>query len=140
MAKKTESNKGIIYVGPFFHGILRRNGGPFPDSTDREIELAWACWYTCRNVHIALDKVPSQVSLEGDTDLTVRIRNIVNGSMQAYGLNPHEGPDLNDMMNLMPIARNECFKRNLFWSDRWQAWLDSAGKAYDEVTREPDQI
>lgn len=122
-------------VGPLFHRLLTRNGGIFPDYSDDVIERGFAAWYITICAHRALQEIPAQVSYEGDTDVTVRLRAIAEGCALAYGLT-----DLNPIMLMMPICRRWALMQKLTWDDRFQAWLDSGGKAYDEVTREPDKI
>lgn len=122
-------------IGPMFHSILQRNGGIFPSSTDEEIERSWAAWYIARNCHKAIHEIPGQVSLEGDTDATTNLRAITEGAALAYGI-----VDLNLVMPLMPLCRRWAFMQGFGWDDRFQAWLDSAGTSWNEVTREPDKI
>jgi len=130
----------IFYVGPMYHDILRRNGGNFPDSTDDEIIDSFCCWYIARCCHLAILEIPAQVTLEGDTDITVNLRNIMAGCIKAYGLDSDDGEIRNRIMNLMPLARLRAFTQGMTWSDRFQAWLDSGGHSYNVVTREPDAI
>lgn len=125
----------MVMVGPFFPEILSRNGGIFPSSTDEEIERSYACWYSAKNAHKAIHEIPAQVSFEGDTDATTNLRAVVEGACLAYGIT-----DLNLVMPFMPLARRWAFMKGLGWDGRFQAWLDSAGQSWNEVTREPDKI
>lgn len=118
-----------------FHEILIRAGGIFPDDSDELIERSWAAWYIAKCAHKALHTIPGQVTFEGDVDTTVNLRSIADGAALAYGIT-----DLNPVMELMPLCRRWAFMKGLTWSDRFQAWLDSGGGAYNEVTREPDAI
>lgn len=121
---------------PAFPAILSRNGGVIEVSNPREEMLAYAAWYIVICAHKALQEVPAQVSFEGDTDQTVNLRAIADSTALAYGFT-----DLNEVMVFMPELRRYCtFVRGLTWDDRFQAWLDSGGRAYDTVTREPDKI
>ena len=120
---------------PAFPRILKRNGGPIETSTSREDSLAFCAWYITLNAHKTLQEIPAQVSYEGDTDITVRLRTIADGSALAYGFT-----DLNEVMAFMPGCRHFAFQLGLTWDSRFQAWLDSGGRAYDEVTREPGAI
>lgn len=122
-------------VGPLFPEILTSNGGIFPHYSDEVVERGYAAWYIAKCCHKALHEIPSQVSLEGDTDVTVNLRAIAEGCAAAYGIH-----DLNEVMLMMPLCRRWAFKTQRQWDDRFQAWLDSGGKAYDEVTREPEKI
>lgn len=130
MAEKVEGH--IVYRGPTPAKILKRHGGTMPsDSLDEDMH-SFCAWYFAICAHKALLEIPDQVSLEGDTDTTVRLRTILDSIMQVYGLD-----DIEMLMKFMPFARQHAFKCGLNWSSRFQAWLDSGGKAYNEVTREP---
>lgn len=121
---------------PAFPSILAANGGVIEVSNPREEMLAYAAWYIVICAHKALQEIPAQVSFEGDTDATVNLRAIADSTALAYGLS-----DLNEVMAFMPTLRRYCtLVRGLTWDDRFQAWLDSGGRAYDEVTREPEKI
>jgi len=138
--KKNNRVKGALFmVGPLFPEILIRNGGLFPSSTDEEIVNSYAAWYVARCCNMAILDLPEQVSMEGDTDVTVRLAAIRDGCLRAYGLDHESGDVLNAVMNLMPLCRRQAFMRQVKWTDRFQAWLDSGGRAYNEVTREPDK-
>lgn len=130
MAEKVEGH--IVYWGPTPSRILLRNGGTMPCANLDEDMHSFCAWYFAICAHKALIEIPDQVSLEGDTDTTVRLRVILDSVMQVYGLD-----DVEKLMKFMPYARQHAFKINLNWNSRFQAWLDSGGRAYDEVTREP---
>lgn len=120
---------------PAFPRILKRNGGPIETSSTREDSLAFCAWYITLNAHKTLQTIPAQVSYEGDTDVTTNLRAIADGSALAYGFE-----DLNEVMAFMSGCRHYAFQLGLTWDSRFQAWLDSGGRAYDTVTREPDRI
>lgn len=130
----------LFMVGPLLWDTLRREGGLLPDSSDEEVVYSFCAWYFCRCAHIAIHEITSQVSYEGDTDVTVQLRGVLRGCMKAYGLDAESGDVIERVMKRMPLCRQLAFRRNIFWSDRFQAWLDSGGRAYNEVTREPDAI
>lgn len=120
---------------PQFPQILKKNGGNFPSASERECMMSWCAWYITVCCHKALHSIPGQVTFEGDTDITVDLRGIADGIAMAYGFE-----DLNEVMTLMPLCRLHAFRSGLGWSDRFQAWVDSGGRAYNKLTREPDQI
>ena len=130
MAEKVQRH--VVYRGPTPAHILRRNGGVMPCGDVDEDMHSFCAWYFARCAHKALIEIPDQVSLEGDTDTTVRLRTILDSIMQVYGLD-----DIEKLMKFMPYARQQAFKMGLTWNSRFQAWLDSGGRSYDEVTREP---
>lgn len=132
--KPRSPDETLIYMPPQFPQILIMNGGIFPSSTEHEIMRSWAAWYFTLTAHKVLQEIPAQVTLEGDTDVTVGLRKILDGVLLMYG------KEIEETMNLMPLCRRWTFKLGLTWDDRFQAWLDSGGRAYDEVTREPDKI
>ena len=135
-----KSNLVSVMIGPLFWDILDVNGGPFPSDSDEQIACSFACWYVARNLHIAILEVPAQVTLEGDTDVTVNLKNVMRGAIQAYGLDPDDGDTVNGVMRLMPLARRWAFQSGRNWNSRVQAWVDSGGYSYNVVTREPDAI
>ena len=134
MAKKFETAQ-VRLQPPAFPRILKKNGGPIETSTGREDMLAFAAWYFTLNAHRILHEVPAQATMEGDTDVTVNLRTVAESTALAYGFD-----DLNEVMAFMPGCRHFAFQLGLTWDSRFQAWIDSGGRAYDEVTREPDRI
>lgn len=118
-----------IEVTPFiFIDHMMANGGVLPDSKAMESSAAW---YFAKCAHQAIDSVTEQVGYEGETDETINLRPLADSVCSLYGVN------IEEMMKLMPLVRREAFRCNIFWNDRFQAWLDSGGRAYNEVTREP---
>lgn len=113
--------------------ILKRFGGTFPTNTDSDDLCAFCAWYFAICAHKTLLEIPEQVSMEGDTDATVSLRRILDSLLMVYGLED----EIEKVMKMMPYARQHAFKTNLNWSSRFQGWLDSGGRAYNEVTREP---
>lgn len=129
-----------VYVGPFFPDILKMNGGIFPDDS-LEIQIyGFAAWYFAKCAHIALLDIPGQATLEGETDITVSLRNILNGCMQAYGFDNESGDEIEKVMRLMPLCRRWAFITGKNWHGFFQTWIESAGKLQDTVTRNPEQI
>lgn len=90
-----------------------------------------AAWHLAKLAHKALEKIPEQVTYEGEVDKTIRLMNIAKGVALHYALN------LEDIMKFMPAVRLEALRTKKPWNPRFQAWLDSGGKSYNEVTREP---
>jgi hypothetical protein len=122
-------------VGPLFPEILRQNGGIFPNDSDEVVERVYAAWYACKLVHRAWEEIPGQVTYEGDTDITTTTNQIVRSACFAYGI-----VDIEPVMNFMPLCREWAFKKGFAWNPKFQAWLDSGGTSYNEITRDPDAI
>ena len=132
--KPRKPDETLIYMPPQFPQILIRNGGIFPSFTERDIMKSWCAWYSTLVCHKTLQEVPAQVTMEGDVDTTVDLRSIVDGVLVMYGF------EIEEVMNLMSLCRRWAFQTGLTWNDRFQAWIDSGGRAYNTVTREPDKI
>jgi hypothetical protein len=130
----------ILMVGPFFPKILRKNGGVMPDLSLEQMVDSYCAWYVARNCMIALKEIPEQVTLEGDLDITVNLKDVMRGAFIAYGIDPDVGDNLNRVMGLMPLVRRQAFNDKLFWDSRFQAFLDSGGHAYRIITRDPDKL
>ena len=97
----------------------------------REIkERVSAAWHFSKLAHGALEKIPEQVSYEGNTDLTVSLRNIAESVAIMYVMK------IEDFLPLMDFVHAEAIRCGYIWNDRLQAWLDSGGKSYDIMTRE----
>jgi hypothetical protein len=137
MAKtpKPDESMTVTFMPPFICRICGNCGGIFPSSDSNMIMRSWCAWYITLCCHKTLQDIPAQVTMEGDTDITVDLRGIADGIAMAYGQT-----DMNEVMALMPLCRQYAFQKGLGWHDRFQAWLDSGGRAYNEVTREPDAI
>lgn len=98
----------------------------------REVkERASAAWHFTRLAMGALERIPEQVSLEGNTDLTVKLRDLAESVRIQYGLKGVE-----DFLSLMDFCHAEGIRSGYPWNDRLQAWLNSGGRAYDTMTRE----
>ena len=93
-----------------------------------------AAWHFAKLAMQALDKVPQQATLEGQTDQTIRLRRIADSVAKLYDIK------LEDMMAFMDFVKAEALRCGLFWNDRLSAWIASGGRAYDEVTREPEAL
>lgn len=124
----------VIMHGPDFPSVLRMNGGLLPDSEDM-MWYSFAAWYFCKISHETIHNVTRQVSYEGDVDLTVNLKTLLDSVILIYGTE-----DIDKLMALIPLCRQQAFRFTLPWNDRFQAWVDSAGRAYNEVTREPDSF
>jgi hypothetical protein len=146
MVKKRNAESGhIFYAGPLFHEYLVPLDGitkpdkPWQILPAGDMEFHSHCaMYFARCAHLALLEIPEQVTLEEETDLTVHLRPILDNLLIVYGL--VDSDDIEKVVKLMPLVRRIAFMRNVAWSDRFQAWLDSAGRAYNEVTREPEAL
>jgi hypothetical protein len=97
--------------------------------------ILFSCaWIFCRRAHIAIEEQAKQVVYTDETDSTSQLREILRVTLDEYG-----DPDVNLVMRFVPMCRTLAFRRTLIWNDRFQAWIDSAGRAYDTLTREtPD--
>lgn len=96
---------------------------------------ASAVWHFARLANIAILKVPEQATAEGDLDQTIHLKQLMTSVATLYGID-----DLNRMMAFMDFAKAEAFRCGMPWSDRFSAWIESGGKAYNEVTREPEAL
>lgn len=96
---------------------------------------ASAAWYFCRCAHQSIESLQTQVTYEGDTDVTVSLRGLANNIRVQYGLK-----DLEEMMRFAPACKEEATRLGLHWSPVLDTWLQSGGKKMDEVTREPDKL
>lgn len=92
---------------------------------------ASAAWHFTRLAMRILDEVPQQVTYEGQEDKSVSLKVIAQSVAKLYGLE-----DIGTMLTFMPAVRMEAFRCGYPWKDRLQAWVDSGGAQYDEVTRE----
>lgn len=91
---------------------------------------ASAAWHFTRLAMVILQKIPEQVSYEGNTDLTVPLMRIAESVAVQYGIK-HE-----NFLCFMDFVRAEAFRCAMPWNDRLQAWVESGGKSYNFVTRE----
>jgi len=131
-------SKDLYFSGPMFPSVIQGNGpdGLLPGGD--MIFHSYAAWYIAVCGHKAILTIPEQVVMEGDVDLTVNLREVLLRLPSLYGLTTAD--DLEKIMNLMPLCRRVAFSKGMLWSQRFQAWLDSGGVAYNQVTREPDAI
>lgn len=103
---------------------------------DQEGQLLFSCaWYICRCAMESIESQAKQVTMEDETDATSSLRNIVDSVLRIYG-----GPDINEVMAMMRRCRKVAFQESKLWDPRWQAWLDSGGRAYNTLTREEKAI
>jgi len=92
-------------------------------------------WNFCRAAHESIELYSQQTVYTDETDGTGRLRDVLESMLLVYGQ-----LDINDVMRFMPACRKLAFRRKLIWNSRFQAWLDSAGRAYNEMTREEKAI
>jgi hypothetical protein len=118
------------YVGHFYPETLAHDILPMGNMKVH----SQAAWHFVRCAHLALYEIPTQVVLEGNTDATVRLKEIMDSTEIIYGI------DKNEFMKLMPECRRLSFALGRTWNGRLQAFIDSAGRAYNELTREPDAL
>jgi hypothetical protein len=100
------------------------------------IQQAPALWQFLIMAHTILDKVPAQATLEENPDITVDLRTVAESVTAMYGVT------LEEMFHpaLVGIARLEAERVKAIWDDRITAWIDSGGRSYNIVTRDPDKI
>jgi hypothetical protein len=132
----------VIMVGPLFHDILQVNGGSMPGHAGDLTQMvdSFCAWYIAKCCIKALHEVPEQVTLEGDEDITVNLKQIMRSCLIAYGIDPDVGDNVNRVMGLMPLCRRQAFNTKKFWDPRFQAFLDSGGHSYRVITRDPDKL
>jgi len=85
----------------------------------------------------ALKKVESQTTLEGAEDQEVDLMQIAESVRKMYGLK-----DLYGMFHarLIGAARRECLRSALPWDTRIDAFFETGGKSYRNLTRNPDKV
>lgn len=100
--------------------------------TEAADQLYLSCaLYFCKCAHHSIDVHTKQVTLEEETDIDASLRNVLESCMAFYGVD-----DINRLAKFFGPCRLYAFNHQLAWNDRFQAWIDSAGRAYDEITRE----
>jgi hypothetical protein len=122
------------YAGVDHPFIFKEAGGVFESNDPQEYVLANAAWHFCKCAHQALSIIPEQASKEGDVDSVASLRGIADSICLAYGV------DIEEMMKRMPLCRQLAFKLSRNWDSKFQTWLDSGGKSYDIVDRDPDKV
>lgn len=144
--KKSPESGNIVYAGPMIHQYLIPASGitnparPWEILPAGEMEYYSHCaFYFAKCANLALLEIPEQVSLEGEVDLTIHLRPLLDSCMQIYGL--FDVPDdIEKVMKIIPLVRRIAFMRNLAWNNRLDAWCATGGKAYNEVTRDPEAL
>lgn len=124
--------KHVAVRRPYPLKHMRVGGGLLPDTDE-----AAALWQFLLGAHQALDKIPAQVTLEGDTDLTANLRQIADSARKLFGLSTLEG-----MFNAQLIwqAKLEAKRSALYWNVKLDAWFESGGRASNELDRDPDHV
>lgn len=93
-------------------------------------------WYFCRCAHESIETFAKDIVLEGETDSVGTLRQVLSTCMKLY--------NITDIEKLIRFVSTECrqlaFRRNLFWDSRFQAWIDSGGHSYNEMSREEKAI
>lgn len=100
------------------------------------IPQAHALWYFLGLAHRSLESVTEQVSFEGDTDVTVYLRQHADTISSLYQVT------LEEMFNaeLVSKARSEALASGIWIDSKIIAWIESGGRAYNEITRDPDAL
>ena len=100
--------------------------------TEAADQLYLSCaLYFCKCAHHSIDVHEKQVTLEEETDINASLRTVLESCMAFYGVD-----DMNRLANFFGRCRLYAFNHSLHWNPKFQAWIDSAGRAYDEITRE----
>lgn len=125
------TEQGVFQPPIYIHWIqpegLLPNGEMFKYSA--------AAAYFTHVAHKVLKEVPEQVTYEDETDLTVSLRKILDGIITMYAID-----DVDKMMNLMPLCRQQAYRETKSWNPRFQLWLDTGGQKQDSVTREESAL
>jgi len=97
---------------------------------------AAALWNFLQGAMAAIAKIPAQTTLEGAPDANVSLIQIATSVAQVYGVKTE------DMFNmgLVHCAKREAARCGLVWFDQLDAWIASGGKAYNDLTRDPDKV
>lgn len=118
------------YTAPIFEDHLTPNG-----LLPRQMKERASCaWQIARLCIIALERVPEQAVLEGEVDQTVKLRNIADGVCLQYN------EKIEDVMVFMDFCKAEALRIGFHWPQRFDAWLATGGKSYNELTREPEAL
>lgn len=101
---------------------------------DQESIQYFSCaWNFCRIAHESLEVYPKDVVLEGETDPVAYLRSALEAQMKLYQVT-----DIEKVARFFPMCRTLAFRRTIHWSSRFQAWIDTGGRAYNVLSREPD--
>lgn len=140
MSDKPKATVKVEHEGKTFeiqlmNYIFREEAREVGITGERDVRHFSCVWYFCRCAVQVLESTPQQVTLEDEVDATDNLRQLFDSIRRAYYV-----PDINDAVRFFPIARTLAFRRTLPWPSRFQAWIDSGGHSYNEVTREPDAL
>lgn len=129
-----------MFFGPVFPELIQGKGGGadalLPGG--EMVNHSFFAWYFCKLAMIQLEQIPEQVTYTDDLDTIVNLRDTCENLQMVYGI---QGSDeLEKAMKLMPTCRRIAFQRGIKWDDRFQAWIDSGGKSYNKIDREPDKL
>lgn len=88
----------------------------------------------------ALDRVEKQVTLEGDQDQVVDLRNLADSAFKLYDFHKLNDP-YDTVFNpaLVRVAQMEARSKKLPWDDRLDAWFASGGRSYNVMDRDADK-
>jgi len=116
---------------PIYEDHLTPNG-----LLPREEQIyASAAWHFARLAMPALIDIPEQATPEGTLDTTVKLQNLLNATVILYAIK-----DLNRMMNFMDFAKAEALRCGYPWRHELDSFVKSGGRAFNEVTRNPDRL
>lgn len=111
----------------------QENGGLLPTGINSS-----ALWQFCLMAHQALEQFTGQHVLEGEEDITVRLKDLARSTLSMYRM-PNEldgGMEILFQPDMIDLVKREARRCNLPWNSRLDAWFASGGRAYDTVTRE----
>lgn len=139
MVKKLTEDTMVIVPLDFGQGLTAMAAPAIMEKQCREMRITdaegmlyfSAALYFCKCAHHSIELHAKQVTLEDEVDHNARLRNVLESCMRFYGID-----DIEKMMRFVNRCRLYAFNNGLLWEPRLQAWLDSAGRAYDEQTRE----
>jgi hypothetical protein len=106
--------------------------GHLPHNTE-----AMALWWFIVCAIQALERVPSQKTLEGTEDQQVDLMQVAHSVRKLYGLDTLEGMF---QERLIGLARLEAFRSRLPWNDKLDAFFLTGGQSYRKLDRDPDKV
>lgn len=131
--RKTDDGLTIRYEPRIYRELIEQH---FPDITQiRDKILFSAAFDLTARVMKSFDTLNRAEVFEDETDPSALIWGHVLSAKERYGID-----DLNDMMRFMPQVHHFAVMNKRYWDDRFSAWLDSGGNAYNEITREEKAV
>lgn len=112
-------------------------GGLLPPSVHSS-----AIWQFAIMAHQALEKIPTQKTLEGTKDIDVSLKDLAHSTLAMYNMPSIEDGGLGILFQpqMITLLKREAYRCGLPWDNRLDAWFASGGKSYDQLTRDPDTL